>query len=417
MRHALHNTTPNITKNVDHTGADGKITQVKVRDGQAIQLANTKIDGIRDGFSEWLRGQSPEFKNRLTDLYNQKFNCYVRPKFDGSHQTFPGLDLTKVGVTNLYQSQKDAIWMIKQDGGGICDHEVGTGKTLIMCCAAYEMKRLGLVNKPMIIGLKANIHDIAKTFQNVYPNANILYPGKEDFSSTNRVQFLNEIKNNSWDAVILTHEQFGMIPQSPEIQHKILQKELESVEENLAVLQNQGQSISKGMLRGVESRKQSLEVNLRELAHQIKNRTDDVVDFKMMGIDHLFVDESHQFKNLTFNTRHDRVAGLGNTQGSQRALNMLFAVRTIQERTGKDLGATFLSGTTISNSLTELYLLFKYLRPKELEKQNINSFDAWAAVFAKKTTDYEFSVTNEVVRKNVSDTSSKCLNWLLFTAK
>ena len=121
--------------------------------------------------------------------------------------------------------------------------------------------------------------------------------------------------------------------------------------------------------------------------------------FKLMGIDHLLVDESHKFKNLMFTTRHDRVAGLGNSEGSQRALNMLFALRTIQERTGKDLGATFLSGTTISNSLTELYLLFKYLRPKELERQGINTFDAWAAVFAKKSIDYEFSVTNEIIQK------------------
>ena len=119
----------------------------------------------------------------------------------------------------------------------------------------------------------------------------------------------------------------------------------------------------------------------------------------MMGIDHLFVDESHQFKNLMFNTRHDRVSGLGNPDGSQRALNMLFAIRTIQERSGKDLGATFLSGTTISNSLTELYLLFKYLRPQALEKQGIKSFDAWAAVFAKKSTDYEFSITNDIIQK------------------
>ena len=118
-----------------------------------------------------------------------------------------------------------------------------------------------------------------------------------------------------------------------------------------------------------------------------------------MGIDHLFVDESHQFKNLTFNTRHDRVAGLGNSEGSQKALNLLFAIRTIQERTGKDLGATFLSGTTISNSLTELYLLFKYLRPKALERQDIRCFDAWAAIFAKKTTDFEFNVTNNIVQK------------------
>ena len=155
----------------------------------------------------------------------------------------------------------------------------------------------------------------------------------------------------------------------------------------------------KGMLKGVEKRKMNLEAKIKELTFDIENRKDDVVDFKLMGIDHLLVDESHKFKNLMFTTRHDRVAGLGNSEGSQRALNMLFALRTIQERTGKDLGATFLSGTTISNSLTELYLLFKYLRPKELERQGINTFDAWAAVFAKKSIDYEFSVTNEIIQK------------------
>jgi N12 class adenine-specific DNA methylase len=366
MKHALHNTTPNITKNVDATDKDGKKTKIKVRDGEKIQLANSKIDEIRTGFGEWLNMQSPEFKDRLTDLYNRKFNCFVRPQYDGSHQTFPGLDLKALGIPDLYQSQKDAVWMLKQNDGGICDHEVGAGKTLIMCCAACEMKRLGLANKPMIIGLKANVHEIAQTFKTAYPNAKILYPSKEDFTPKNRVKIFNEIKNNNWDAVILTHDQFGMIPQSPEIQQQILQKELESVDENLEVLRNQGNDISRGILRGVEKRKENLEVKLQELAEQIKNRTDDVSDFKRMGIDHIFVDESHRFKNLMFTTRHDRVAGLGNPDGSRRALNMLFALRTIQERTGKDLGATFLSGTTISNSLTELYLLFKYLRPKEL---------------------------------------------------
>jgi N12 class adenine-specific DNA methylase len=307
--------------------------------------------------------------------------------------------LKALGIPDLYQSQKDAIWMLKQNGGGICDHEVGAGKTLVMCCAAMEMSRLGLANKPMIIGLKANVHEIANTFKTAYPNAKILYPDKADFSPENRVKLFNDIKNNQWDCVILTHEQFAAIPQSPEIQKQILEKELQSVDENLDVLRNQEEEVSYGMLRGVEKRKDNLEAKIKTLTEQIKNRTDDTVDFKRMGIDHLFVDESHKFKNLMFTTRHDRVAGLGNPDGSQRALNMLFALRTIQERTGRDLGATFLSGTTISNSLTELYLLFKYLRPQELERQNINSFDALAAVFAKKTTDYEFTITNEIKQK------------------
>lgn len=394
MKHAIQNTSPDITKKV-LVGDD----VVKVRDTEAIQLANSKIDEIRNGFSEWLKEQSPEFKQRLTDMYNRKFNNSIKPKYDGSMQSFPDLDLKALGIPDLYASQKDAIWMTKINGGGIIDHEVGGGKTLIMCAAAYEMKRLGLANKPMIIGLKANIHEIAQTFRTAYPNARVLYPGKEDFTPENRVRIMREMQNNDWDAIILSHEQFGMIPQSPEMQKQILQQELDSVEENLEVLTQQGEDVSNGMLKGVEKRKANLEAKIKALTFDIENRKDDVVDFKLMGIDHLLVDESHKFKNLMFTTRHDRVAGLGNSEGSQRALNMLFALRTIQERTGKDLGATFLSGTTISNSLTELYLLFKYLRPKELERQGINTFDAWAAVFAKKSIDYEFSVTNEIIQK------------------
>ena len=400
LKHALHNTCPDMMKSI---GEDENGNDIKVRDSEGIQLANAKIDEIRNGFSEWLEEQSDSFKERLTTMYNRKFNCFMRPKYDGSHQTFPGLDLKalggKYGVKSVYPSQKDCVWMLLQNGGGICDHEVGTGKTLIMCMAAHEMKRLGMAHKPMIIGLKANVAEIAATYQTAYPHARILYASEKDFSTKNRVSFFNNIKNNDYDCVIMSHDQFGKIPQSPELQRQILQAELDTVEENLEVIRTQGKDVSRGMLKGLEKRKQNLEVKLQKIAYSIEQRTDDVVDFRMMGIDHLFVDESHQFKNLMFNTRHDRVAGLGNSEGSQKALNMLFAIRTIQERTGRDLGATFLSGTTISNSLTELYLLFKYLRPKELERQDIRCFDAWAAIFAKKTTDFEFNVTNNIVQK------------------
>mgnify|MGYP001122468164 FL=1 len=400
LKHALHNTCPDMMKSI---GEDEHGNDIKVRDSEGIQLANAKIDEIRNGFTEWLEEQSDSFKERLTTMYNRKFNCFVRPKYDGSHQTFPGLDLKalggKYGVKSVYPSQKDCVWMLLQNGGGICDHEVGTGKTLIMCMAAHEMKRLGMAHKPMIIGLKANVAEIAATYQTAYPHARILYASEKDFSTKNRVSFFNNIKNNDYDCVIMSHDQFGKIPQSPELQRQILQAELDTVEENLEVIRTQGKDVSRGMLKGLEKRKFNLEVKLQKIAYSIEQRTDDVVDFRMMGIDHLFVDESHQFKNLMFNTRHDRVAGLGNSEGSQKALNMLFAIRTIQERTGRDLGATFLSGTTISNSLTELYLLFKYLRPKELERQDIRCFDAWAAIFAKKTTDFEFNVTNNIVQK------------------
>ena len=398
MKHALHNTIPDITKKARKL-IDGEWKEVKVRDGEKIQQANTKIDEIRSGFTDWLCDQSADFKERLADMYNRKFNCFVRPKYDGSHLTFPGLDRKALGIEDLYPSQKDAIWMDILLGGGIVDHEVGGGKTLIMCCGTYEKKRIGLVNKPMITGLKANIHEIAKTFCTAYPMARVLYPGREDFTPKKREQIFRQIKNNDWDAVILSHEQFGMIPQSPEIQQEILRAELDSVMQNLMLLKAQGKNVSKRMLTGCIKRQHNLEAKLQKAQYALDHRRDDAVDFRRMGIDHLYVDESHKFKNLMFNTRHDRVAGLGNPDGSQRALNMLFALRTIQERTGRDLGATFLSGTTISNSLTELYLLFKYLRPKALDRQNIRTFDAWAAVFAKKSVDYEFSVTNQIVQK------------------
>ncbi|WP_444660119.1 N-6 DNA methylase [Flavobacterium columnare] len=394
LKHALVNTTPDITKKI-RIGDQ----EVKVRDMEAIQMANTKIDEIRTAFTNWLHAQNDEFKNRLTDQYNDTFNCFVRPNYDGTHQEFPGLDRKALGIEDLYSSQKDTVWMIKLNNGAICDHEVGAGKTLVMCTAAQEMKRLGLAHKPMIIGLKSNVHEIAEAYRTAYPHAKILFPGKEDFTPQKRLRIFGDIKNNDWDCVILTHDQFGMIPQSPEMQKEILQIELDSVERNLDALQSQGKEVTRGMLAGVIKRKENLEVKLKTLQHDIENRKDDVVDFKMMGIDHLFVDESHQFKNLMFNTRHTRVAGLGNVDGSQKAINLLFAIRTIQERIDADMGATFLSGTTISNSLTELYLLFKYLRPRAMEKQGIHSFDAWAAIYARKTTDYEFSVANNIVAK------------------
>ena len=400
LKHALHNTIPDIKKSI---GKDEDGHDIKVPDNEAIQLANAKIDEIRNGFSEWLEAQSPEFKERLVDLYNNKFNCFVRPLYDGSHQTFPDLNMKilgdRYGISSIYQSQKDCIWMLKQNGGGICDHEVGTGKTLIMCIAAHEMKRLGLAHKPMIIGLKANVTEIAMTYQSAYPNARILFADEKSFKADKRVDFFNNIKNNDYDCVIMSHDQFGKIPQSPEMQQQILQAELDTVEENLEVVKQQGHDVSRGMLKGLIKRKENLTAKIATIQYQMEQNKDAVVDFKQMGIDHIFVDESHQFKNLMFNTRHDRVAGLGNSEGSQRALNLLYAIRTIQERTGKDLGATFLSGTTISNSLTELYLLFKYLRPNELERQEIRCFDAWAAIFAKKTTDFEFNVTNNIVAK------------------
>ena len=391
LQYALYNTTPTINKE----GPAGE----KLLDNEATQLAATKIEQIRTAFVEWLPQQSAELKQSLTQRYNQLFNCFVKPGFDGTHQQFPELNLKGLGIPGLYDSQKDAIWMLLQNGGGIADHEVGTGKTLIMTVASYEMKRLGLANKPMIVAMKANVNQIAQTYRTAYPNARLLYPGQNDFTPANREQFLNSIKTGDWDCIILTHDQFARIPQSPDVQQKVLGDELRNLEKDLQTLHNSGSTISKSLLKGLETRKANLGAKLSQLQYELNSKTDKVPHFGNMGIDHLLVDESHQFKNLQFTTRHNRVAGLGNVEGSQRATNLLFAVRSIQERTGKDLGATFLSGTTITNSLTEMYLLFKYLRPQEMIRQKIENFDAWAAVYAKKTSDYEYSVTNQLIIK------------------
>lgn len=393
--HALHDTVPEITKEEYRNGS-----KIRVPDEEAMQEAAAKIQEIRDRFNRWLDDGPLEVRDELVRTYNERFNCYVRPHYDGSAQTFPGLSFELFPYKELYPSQKDAIWMIKQNGGGICWHEVGTGKTMIMCVAAYEMKRLGLVQKPLIIGLKANVHEIADTFRKAYPTAKVLYPGKEDFTPANRKEVFSKIKNNNWDCIILTHDQFSKIPQSEETMYDIFSEELADVERSLEVLEQSTMRYRSGrMQKGLETRKQNLEAKLAELQMKIDLRKDDTIDFRSMGIDHIFVDECHCYKNLMFQTRHTRVAGIGNAQGSQRAMNLLFAIRDIQRRTGKDLGATFLSGTVVVNALTELYVMFKYLRPRELKRQQVSCFDAWAAIFTKKAADYELNVTGTIKRK------------------
>ncbi|MFW2477633.1 MAG: Eco57I restriction-modification methylase domain-containing protein [Sediminibacterium sp.] len=394
LEYALENTTPFYTYEV---GSGDKA--VRVPDSEAIQLAHQKIESIRNGFIDWLKELPDADKKELETLYNDTFNCYVLREYDGSHLQFPGLDKKRLGIDDLYSSQKNSVWRIVQNRGALIDHEVGLGKTLTMVVAANEMKRLQIANKPMILALKANVRQIAETYRKAYPNARIQAPDENDFTPAKRMRLFNEIKNNNWDCIILTHDQFGKIPQSPEIQKQIFEIELDNVERDLHTIKDMGGEISRRMLKGLEIRKTNLDVKLQELRKNIEEKKDAGINFRDLGVDHLFVDEAHKFKNLTYTTRHDRVAGLGNREGSQKALNMLFAVRELQTRFNSDLCVTFLSGTPISNSLTEMYLLFKYLRPKEMERQRIENFDGWAAVFAKKTTDFEFSVTNEIIAK------------------
>ncbi|GHB86220.1 helicase-related protein [Persicitalea jodogahamensis] len=396
LHYALLDNVPNITKKIN----DGQGKEITVRDSEKIRLASQKIDSIRNGFVDWM-GQLPHPEKKVVEeTYNRLYNSEVKQKYDGAHLKFPGLRLQNLGIRELYGSQKDTAWMLIQNAGGIVDHEVGTGKTLTMIVTAYEMKRLGLVAKPMIVGMKANVGAIADTFKAAYPDARILAPSEKDFSKQRREMLFDAMANTAWDCIILTHDQFAKIPQSLDVQKRLIGSEVANLEKDLTELKRNDYRVGTALLKGLERRKVSLTNNLNSVLHQIDEKRDDTLDFEKMGIDFLQVDESHKFKNLLFTTRHDRVAGLGNQVGSQRALNMLFAVRTIQEKRRGDSGVAFYSGTPISNSLTELYLLFKYLRPKELERQKMENFDSWLSVYAKKTTDYEYSVTNQLIEKS-----------------
>lgn len=394
VEHALENTAPQYTYDVIQGNQ-----KVRLPDNDAIQMAYEKIEKIRQEFILWMDELPKSVKLEIEQRYHELFNCYVLNEYDGSHLQFPQLHRVNLGIEDLYSSQKNAIWRILQNRGALIDHEVGLGKTLTMVVAAQEMKRLGIVQKPMILALKANIGQITDTYRKAYPHAKILAPTTQDFSPKQRAHLFLQIQNNHWDCILLTHDQFGKIPQSPTIQKEIIEQELQNLEQDLQLVVEMGRGLSKTLLKGLEIRKNNLTTKLQDILSRLEDQKDRVVNFEEMGIDHLLIDESHKFKNLGFTTRHQRVAGLGNQEGSQKALNLLFAIRTLQEKHQSDLNVTFLSGTPISNSLTEMYLLFKYLRPRELARQGMENFDAWAAVFARKTTDFEFSITNEILAK------------------
>lgn len=389
LAHALNDTTPGITKKILVDG-----NEQTVPDYPKIQQANMKIESIQRKFESWMKSRPDTVKKEVEDRYNSLYNCFVKPTFNGDHLEFKDINFAALGYDDLYKSQKDAIWMQLVNGGGIVDHEVGGGKTMIMCVASYESKRLGLVNKPVISGMKGNVKDIVHCYKTAYPSAKILYIDK--FDKKNRKDILLQIKNNDWDCIILSHDNLAKIPTDFHIEETILNRDLSEIDQCI----NAASLATRSELYRLEKKRESIIAKQQKLAEDKKNFADEgIPTFGEMGIDHIHVDESHIFKNLGFQTKHTRVAGLGNQEGSKRARFLQYHIASIQERTGKDLGATFYSGTTISNSLTELYLIFKYLVPRKLEAQNIYSFDSWAAVYARKSKEPEFSVTNELIMK------------------
>ncbi|MFX1705037.1 DEAD/DEAH box helicase family protein [Chitinophaga sp. CC14] len=396
MLHGLQNTTPNFTYEVP--GPNN--TKQRRPDNEAIQLAAQKIESIRAAFTDWLILLGEEDKKAIAETYNRRHNCYVLRKYDGSHLKFPGLNFENLGITDLYSSQKEGVWMVLENRGGNIDHETGLGKTLTLIVAAHELKRLQVVRKPCIVAKNSNISQIIDTYRKAYPNDRILAPSQTDFSVKKRERLFQEIKNNDWDCIILTQEQFLAIPQDPEMERAILQDQLDCVCADMAVLLVETKSrMTKQLQKGLSIRQSNLEANILSTIHRLKQRKDSDITYLNSGIDHLLIDESHGYKNLGYTTRHDRVAGLGNVEGSQKALNMLIAIRTNQKRYDSDYNATFLSGTPLSNSIVEAFNILTYLTPRELEKLGMKNFDAWAAVFAQKTVDYEFSVAGSIIAK------------------
>lgn len=352
-------------------------------------VAAEKIALVKEKFGEWI-WKSPQRREELGKVYNERFNTTVLRKYDGTNLNFEGIN----GV-NLYPHQKDAVWRLLQNNGGIIDHIVGGGKTFIMVAATMKMKQLSMAQKPMIIALKSTVPQIVDAYKKAYPLANVLAPTESDFKKENRLALFSKIALNDWDCVIMTHDNFNTIPQSAFYEKQQTELELTELRDQMDEIESDSSldyKTKKILINRVISQVKKVEARLEKLLDRAKDNT---LDFQQMGIDHIMVDESQQFKNLTYTSKIRNVAGMSKQEGSKRAFNLLVAIRSLQDKLGGDKGTTFLSGTPISNSLVEMYLLFKYLRPRKMEELGFHTFDQWATNFAVPKTDIEFSITGE----------------------
>lgn len=367
--------------------------ETKVLNKEETELLNNKIQDLRTAFEDWI-GQNPEREEILMRLYNDKFNRTVLRKFDGSHLNVAGL----MGK-ELRPHQKDAVWMLVNNRGGIVDHIVGAGKTLVMQSAIMEMRRMGIAKKPMIIALKSTVAQIAKEFREAYPAARILAPTEKDFAANNRKKFMAQIALNDYDCVILSHDQYNMLPHTEEVERSVIDEQMAQLDNAIEFLYGQADKsqLTKKQIKGLEKRKNNLETKLTNL---LDRKIDREFTFEGLGVDYLFVDECQHFKSLPYVSTYDRVAGLGDKKGSQKSIALLNGVRYLQKMHQGDQGTVFLSGTTISNSLSEIYHLLNYLRPSEMERLGMTTFDAWAGNFAIHTAELEYGVTSELKEKD-----------------
>lgn len=343
-------------------------------------IAQAKQEQIKLAFEEWI-WKDPERRERLTKFYNERFNS-IRPReYDGSHISFDGMN----PEITLRKHQVNAIARILYGGNTLLAHEVGAGKTFEMVAAAMESKRLGLCNKSLFVVPNHIVEQFGQEFLQLYPSANVLVTTKKDFETANRKKFCSRIATGDYDAIIISHSQFEKIPMSVERQVTIIQKQIEDITLGIQDLKNNnGERFS---IKQMEKTKKSLETRLAKLNDT--SRKDDVVTFEELGVDRIFVDEAHYYKNLFLYTKMRNVGGIAQTE-AQKSSDLFMKCRYLDELTGGK-GAIFATGTPISNSMVELYTMQRYLQYGELEKRHLQQFDAWASTFGETVTAIELS--------------------------
>lgn len=352
-------------------------------DIEATKVAEQRASQIAEAFRNWIF-KDPIRRNELVDLYNRQFNCIKPREYDGLAMTFPGMSSS----VELHEHQKNAIAHALHGGNTLFAHCVGAGKTFEMIATAMESKRLGLCNKSLFAVPNHLTEQFGADFLKLYPAANILVATKDDFTSKNRSKLLAKIATGNYDAVIIGHSQLSMIPISPERQEKQYKQQIADITQGIEQLKSEnGESFQ---VKQMERTKKSLEQKLEKLSATKKDNT---VYFEELGIDKLFVDEAHEFKNLMCVTKLQNVSGISG-KSSQRALELFMKCQYLDEITGGK-GVVFATGTPISNSITELHTMMRYLQYDFLKQHGIQNFDNWVSIFGKQKTDYELSPTGD----------------------
>ena len=359
---------------VTYKDADGTLRT----DTDATEKANIKAQEIRNKFQDWLfaDGDRAEILGRA---YNDTNNNYVTREFDGEWMTFPG----KVpnDIVKFRRHQRNAIARIVQDRTALLDHVVGSGKTYTIIAAAMELRRTGLARKPMIAVPNHLVKQWASDFYKLYPGANILTATKKDFEKSNRRKFLAKIATGDWDAVIIAHSSYGFIKPAPDFEHKFNSEQVANIIKAIKEVEaGDGDKMQKKRtVKQLEGIKERLENRIKALRDK---PMDALLDFGELGVDQLFVDEAHMFKNLMFTTKMQNIAGLGDSMGSQRAYDMYVKANQIYSQNGRGQGVVFATGTPVSNSLAEMYHMMRYLMPAQMKEMGFESFDAWANTYA-----------------------------------